>query len=229
MRVTAEELYSKLVDEYQIVGKSGNINFTLNGLSVLIKSKDSVGNLIQEWLKTWMNHESIEFEENDNSQTFPDFHLDLNNKKQGLLEVKTFDLDRGPGFDLANFDSYCTSLLSNAYRLDSDYLVFAYRMVDSEIKIENVWIKKIWQLAGSSGTYPLKVQEKKNVIYNIRPCIWYSDRNKFKPFETKELFLEALNETRYRYPQTRHSNAHWLSNVLTNYQSHTGVRLSVNM
>jgi hypothetical protein len=132
MRVTAEELYSKLVDEYQIIGKRGNINFTLNGLSVLIESKDSVGNLIQEWLKVWMNNNHIDFEENDNTQIFPDFYLNTN-KRIGLLEVKSFDIDRGPGFDLANFESYCSSLLTNAYRLDSDYLIFAYRMDNSEI------------------------------------------------------------------------------------------------
>ena len=102
-------------------------------------------------------------------------------------------------------------------------------MENAEIRIENVWLKKIWQLACPSGTYPLKVQEKKQVIYNIRPSIWYSERSSFRPFDTKELFLEALNETRHRYPQTRHTNAHWLANVLSNYQLHTGVSLSVNL
>jgi hypothetical protein len=41
-----------------------------------------------------------------------------------ILQVKSFDWDRGPGFDLANFDSYCNSLLESSYRIDSDYLIF---------------------------------------------------------------------------------------------------------
>ena len=171
--------------------------------------------------------EEVEFEENANSQVFPDFYLDKHNKKLGLLEVKSFDWDRGPGFDLANFDSYCNSLLSSAYRLNSDYLIFAYQMNGSEITIKNVWLKKIWELACPSGTYPLKVQEKKSVIYNIRPSTWYSERTKIKPFNSLEEFLSALNETRYQYPLTRHTNGHWLQNVLKNYEEHTGVKLQV--
>jgi type II restriction enzyme len=227
MKLTGEKLYSKLVIDYKIIGEKGVINFSLKDLTISIETKDTVGNLLQEWLKAWMMKEKIEFEENTNSQIFPDFYLDTHNQKQGLLEVKSFDWDRGPGFDLANFDSYCNSLLVNAYRLDSDYLIFAYQMERSVITIKDVWLKKIWELACPSGTYPIKVQEKKNVIYNLRPSTWYSERTKFKPFASKEEFLSAINETRYQYPQTRHTNGHWLSNVIKNYQEHTGILLEV--
>lgn len=227
MKLTGQELYSKLVDDYKIIGESGVINFSLKDLTISIETKDTVGNLLQEWLKAWMMKEKVEFEENTNSQIFPDFYLDKHDQKLGLLEVKSFDWDRGPGFDLANFDSYCNSLLVNSYRLDSDYLIFAYQMKGSVITIKNVYLKKIWELACPSGTYPLKVQEKKSIIYNIRPSTWYSERNKFKPFASKEDFLSALNNTRYQYPQTRHTNGHWLQNVLKNYKEHTGISLKV--
>lgn len=228
MKVTGKRLYKKLVVEQKIIGEQGVINFHLQNLTISVETKDTIGNLLQEWLKAWMKKQKVEFEENTNSQTFPDFHLDTADKKKGLLEVKTFDWDRGPGFDLANFDSYCNSLLSDAYRLDSDYLIFAYQMQGSQITIKNVWLKKIWELSCPSGTYPIKVQEKKQVIYNLRPSIWYSQRATFKPFSSKEEFLSALNETRYQYPQTRHGNGHWLKNVLKNYKEHTGVSLEVN-
>ncbi|MAC96040.1 MAG: restriction endonuclease [Flavobacteriales bacterium] len=227
MKVTGEQLYSKLVDDYKVIGETGIINFTLKDLTISIETKDTVGNLLQEWLKAWMKKESVEFEENTNSQTFPDFHLDKENRKKGLLEVKSFDWKRGPGFDLANFDSYCNSLLESAYRIDSDYLILAYQMEGSQITIKDVWLKKIWELSCPSGTYPIKVQEKKQVIYNLRPGVWYSERSRFKPFSSKEEFLSALNETRYQYPQTRHGNGHWLNNVLRNYEAHTGVSLDV--
>lgn len=154
--------------------------------------------------------------------------MDKNDHKKGLLEVKCFDFERGPGFDLANFDSYCNSLLEHAYRIDSDYLILAYQMNDGVINIKNVWLKKIWELACPSSTYPLKVQEKKLIIYNIRPSVWYSERARFKPFNTKEDFLSALNNTRYQYPKTRPQNAHWLRKVIQNYEKHTGVLLSVS-
>jgi NgoBV restriction endonuclease len=227
MKLNGSQLYAKLVNDYKIIGEKGVINFSLKDLTIAVETKDTVGNLLQEWLKAWLRKESVDFDENTNSQTFPDFRLDKDNPKLGLLEVKSFDLKRGPGFDLANFDSYCNSLLTDAYRLDSDYLIFAYQMVGSEITIKDVWIKKIWELSCPSGTYPIKVQEKKSVIYNLRPSIWYSERSTFKPFASKEEFLTALNETRYQYPQTRHSNGHWLKSVIKNYQEHTGVSLSV--
>ncbi len=227
MKLTSAELYSKLVDDYKIIGEIGVINFTLKNFTISIETKDTVGNLLQEWLKSWMKHENIDFVENTNSQTFPDFHLDVDNKKNGLLEVKSFDWDRGPGFDLANFDSYCNSLLENAFRIDSDYLIFSYQMVGSQITIKNVWLKKIWELSCPSSTYPIKVQEKKQIIYNLRPSVWFSERSKFKPFSSKEDFLSALNETRYQYPQTRHANGHWLTKVLKNYETHTGISLIV--
>ena len=152
MKLTAKQLYSKLVDDYQIIGQQGVINFTLKDLTIAVETKDSVGNLLQEWLKAWFQQNNIEFSENTNSQSFPDFHLDMEHTKQGLLEVKSFDWKRGPGFDLANFDSYCNSLLENAYRLDSDYLILAYQMTGSTITIKDVWLKKIWELACPSGT-----------------------------------------------------------------------------
>lgn len=227
MQITANDLYSKLVDDYKLVGKTGTTLFTLNNLEVKVLSKDSVGNLIQEWLVVWMKTQNIKFEINPSSQTFPDIYLDLSDKKKGLLEVKAFDFGRGAGFDLANFESYCNSILENAYRLDSDYLIFGYTVAEHQITIKNIWIKKIWEIAGGSSTYPIKVQEKKGVIYNLRPINWYSSATTFKPFNTKELFLKALNETRYQYSKTHHVNSHWLNKVITNYKLHTGIELTV--
>jgi NgoBV restriction endonuclease len=227
MKISAPQLFKKLVEEYHLIGQTGIIHFTLKDLTIKIETKDTIGNLIQEWLKEWMKKEKIEFEENTNSQTFPDIYLNVKDKTKGLLEIKTFDFDRGPGFDLANFDSYCNSLLENSHRLDSDYLILAYQMNGSEITIKDVWLKKIWELSGASSTYPIKVQEKKKVIYHIRPIIWYSDKSTYKSFGTKEEFLTALNETRYQYPKTHHDNAHWLKKVLKNYKDKTGSVLKV--
>lgn len=227
MKHTSQELYRKLVDDYKIVGETGGIKFTIKDLSIVILAKDTVGNLLQEWLKVWFQKSEIDFEENTNSQTFPDFLLDKDDYKKELLEVKSFDFDNGPGFDLANFDSYCNSLLKHAYRLDSNYLILSYQMVGGLITIKDVWLKKIWEISCSSEKWPLRVQAKKEVIYNIRPAIWYSNKVRFKPFASKEEFLKALNETRYQYPQTRHANAHWLNNVIKNYKYHTGVTLKI--
>ncbi|HFA50502.1 MAG TPA: NgoBV family restriction endonuclease [Bacteroidetes bacterium] len=225
--ITAQQLFEKLTKGYKLVGQTGAITFTLKDLSIDVDTKDSVGNLIQAWLKEWMISENIDCEPNPNSQTFPDFYLNANDKKKGLLEIKTFDRQRGPGFDLANFDSYCNSLLTDAYRIDSDYLIISYKMNKSVITIDNIWLKKIWEISGPSGPYPIKVQAKKDVIYNLRPVTWYSQKSIFKPFNDKIDFLKAIDNTRYQYPQTRFSNAQWLKNVIKNYQHHTGTLLNI--
>jgi hypothetical protein len=225
--ITAQELYTKLVSEYKLIGQKGTILFTLNDLAVKVISKDSVGNMIQEWLRDWMKSQDLVFEVNPSSQKFPDVYLNLTDKKKGLLEIKAFDYKRGAGFDLANFESYSNSLLDHAYRLDSDYLIIGYTMQDHDITIKDIWLKKIWEISGGSSTYEIKVQEKKKVIYNLRPINWYSNKSKFKPFNNKEEFLKALNETRYKYGKTHFDNSHWLSGVLANYKLHTNVTLVV--
>ncbi len=214
VKITAQDLYRRLTFDYDLIGKTGVINFTLKDLTIAIESRDTVGNLIQDWLVQWMKREKILFDVNPSSQTFPDIYLNVDDRKKDLLEIKTFDFNRGAGFDLANFESYCSSLLTNAYRLDSDYLIIGYRMNGSQITIENIWLKKIWQISGGSGAYPIKVQEKKQVIYNLRPINWYSERSTFKAFNNKEEFLKALYETRYQYSKTHHDNSHWLKNIL---------------
>ena len=102
----AENLYEKLVQQECIIGKFGHIRFILNDLDVKINSKDSVGNILQEWLKAWFKRENIIHLENPNRQAFPDFYLNLEDRQQDLLEVKSFDWDKSPNFDLANFESY---------------------------------------------------------------------------------------------------------------------------
>lgn len=81
----------------------------------------------------------------ENTQAFPDFLLHKSRNDIGLLEIKTFDSQKSANFDIANFDSYRRSLLSEAYRLDADYLIFAYEL-DSNgfLTIPKIWLRKIW-------------------------------------------------------------------------------------
>ena len=47
MKLTAVQLFRKLVDDYQLVGQKGKISFTLKDITVEVETKDTVGNLIQ--------------------------------------------------------------------------------------------------------------------------------------------------------------------------------------
>ena len=227
MILDAQQIYNKLTTEYNLVGAVGKIDFTLKDIKVAVESKDTVGNHIQEWFKKWLERYDIYHGEPEHTQSFPDFFLNPNSLVADLLEVKAFNFKKGPGFDIAQFNTYSNSLLTHAYRLDSNYLIIAYSMTGANIKINKVWLKKVWQISGGSGPWPMKVQAKHGTIENIRPVTWYSTHATFKPFETKEQFLKALNETRYQYPATHYENAHWLNNVLANYRQHTGIQLII--
>lgn len=111
MKLTAQELFDKLTKEYGIIGEKGIIKFTLKDLTITVETKDTIGNLIQEWLKAWLVKYNIDFLLKPNTQDFPDFMLDEDNDTKGLLEVKSFDYDKSANFDVANFMAYRRSVV----------------------------------------------------------------------------------------------------------------------
>ena len=186
---------------------TGGITLTLGKLTIDIESKDPAGDLIQEWLFHYLKDKGINIyvPYDKSTQEFPDYYLEKSNKKNNLLEVKTFNYHNGPGFDLANFDAYCESLYIDPQRLYADYIILGYTLVGAKLKIEEIWLKKIWELTGNKQLtskttqekypnlpkeFPINLQIKKSVIVNIRPYKWYSEDIKDKKMENeKELKL----------------------------------------
>jgi type II restriction enzyme len=223
-KVTADTIYDLLLNEFKIKEQIGSIEINLGGISAKYNGKDAIGNLLQEWLGEWLRQKNFYFRQPINTQEFPDFLL-TENSNSGLLELKTFNADAGPAFDIANFDSYCTSLLKIPERIEADYLIFSYKMIDSVLSIDNVWLKKVWEMTSPSGPDPIKLQVKRNQIYNIRPCTWYSSRLQYQPFLTKTEFLEAISRTHNMYPQCNQYKEDWLQIVKSKYFENTGVTL----
>lgn len=211
--ISALELYNRLL-ESNIIDSSGSINFNLNGTSVVIDTTDIVGNCIQSWLKQWMCDNNIFCKEPESTQIFPDFYLS-NSDNENLLEIKAFNFSASPAFDIANFESYCASLESKSYRLDADYLIFGYIMKDGVITIKKIWLKKIWEIAGTSNRYALNTQIKRNVIYNIRPVSNFK-YDKDPVFHNKEEFLTAVYSTLESYRGYDRAIS-WKNNVVNNY------------
>jgi len=220
--LSAQDIYTLLLKQ-NITDFEGRISFELMGISVDINDKSAIGYLFQEWLARWFVENDIYFRIKPNTQEFPDFLLNPKSDSEGLLEVKVFDGDAGPNFDIANFQAYCRSLKSSSYRIDADYLIFSYTLHEATLKITNIWLKKIWEITGPSGAYPIKTQTKQLVIYNIRPVIWFSKKAQYKAFGTKESFLSALQETLNNYPQTSDESKEWLADVNKDYGSITTV------
>lgn len=220
-------LYNLLKSD-NIIGAVGKITFKLSNLSVDISTTDTIGQSLQSWLKQYMLDKNIIFMEMDNTQEFPDFILDPFDRENNLLEVKAFNYNASPGFDIANFESYCDSVRIRPYILDTDYLIFGYSMSGTEIKIENIWLKKIWEISSASSSHPLRLQDKRGIIYNIRPCKWYSENNnKFPAFSSKEQFIKAIYDTLKEYEHSRIDANEWLSDVKTNYKKYYNKSLNI--
>lgn len=223
-KVTAQDIYHELVDKFKIKEKIGSVEIKLGNVSAKYSGRDAIGDLLQEWIKNWMDSKNYYYRTKANTQEFPDFLLDEKDNT-GLLEVKTFNADASPAFDIANFDSYCNSLLILPERIEADYLILSYRMINSELRIQNVWLKKVWEISSPSGPNAVKLQTKRGQIYNLRPCTWYSNRLSYPPFTSRMEFLSALADTHPHYAQCVSYRENWLERVLQQYETNTGIKL----
>lgn len=217
-QITANELHSKLLNAH-LEREVGEIVFRLSTTEVKINSTDTVGNSIQSWLGQYMTDNDIYHREPKSTQVFPDFFLRADSDMEGMLEVKCFNYNNTPAFDIANFESYCDSVKDKPYRLDADYLIFGYTMNDSgDITIQKVWLKKIWQIAGKSSNYPLKTQVKRGMIYNIRPEGNFKNGTQ-STFRNDADFVRAIYGTLRLYKNQQFAD-NWLKTLQQNYQAY---------
>jgi len=221
----SEIIFKKLIDQ-KIIDAEGFITMKFLGVEFNLDEKSALGDIIQEWLKNWLIKEKIFFRSNPNTQEPPDFFLSKDNNKH-LLEVKVFDFEHSPNFDVANFDTYIRSLQTAPYKIDSDYLIFGYELKNSILKIKKVWLKKIWEICRPSDRFPINTQCKQGKIVNIRPAKWYVKSSKFKPFSTRREFMYALNETIQTYDKLSGEidKLNWLKTIEKEYKKQVGKNL----
>ena len=218
--MSAKLLFNKLQDE-GIIGASGETYFELHGLKTKVRDSSIVGNVIQEWLKLFMSNNNIPFRLKQNTQEFPDFLMHATNNNIDLLEVKCFK--KSPNFDVANFAAYCRSLLTNPYRLDSDYLIIEYKENDDgSILIKRAWLKKVWGICSGSERAKVKAQWKQGTPVNIRPATFYSTKVKYQPFQTRKEFVLALKSIIDVNPTMNHIQKDWYKKVSGLYKTQTG-------
>lgn len=230
MRSSAKEIYDRLLNNDHILELEGQIKFYLGNVDIVVKQKDVVGNIMQEWLQGWLDAEDIEYAPSENTQMPPDFFLNPDDRTKGLLEVKAFNRNGSPGFDIADFRMYASEILEKPYMLDVDYLIFGYDMSDDGIvTIKDVWLKKVWQITRRMENYPINLQVKEGVIHKIRPGVWYSERvTDYAIFECLEDFVSAIEETTFKEPKLRSSIAStWLTVFQRNYKAWCGEELSI--
>lgn len=230
MRLSAQEIYDKLLNVDHILELEGQIKFFLGDVNINVRQKDVVGNIMQEWLQGWLDARGIEYAPSENTQMPPDFFLNPDDRTKGLLEVKAFNRNGSPGFDIADFRMYASEIQEKPYMLDVDYLIFGYDMSDDGVvTIKDVWLKKVWQITRRMENYPINLQVKEGVIHKIRPGVWYSERvTDYAIFDCLEDFISAIEETTFKEPKLRSSVAStWLAVFQRNYKAWYGEELNV--
>ena len=68
MQLTVEEIYNRLVNDDKILTKKGRITFSLGDIDIIVRQRDVVGNIMQEWIEGWLRKNGIEYALNDNTQ-----------------------------------------------------------------------------------------------------------------------------------------------------------------
>ena len=229
MRLNALKVVEKLLDEDKLLEIEGQIKFFLGDVDIIVKQKDVVGNIIQEWLQGWMDKRGIEYALNDNTQMPPDFFLNPDDKTTDLLEVKAFNRSASPGFDIADFRMYEEEIIEKPYMLNVDYLIFGYDMSDDGVvTIKDLWLKKVWEITRRMDGWSINLQVKQGVVHKIRPGVWYSDRPGNIPmFKCIEDFIAAIEEAVYQNPKTHESAATWKKNFIDSYRKFYGVKLDI--
>lgn len=221
--VKAEEIFAMIKHPGDgVIDKPGQIILDFGGIRTPITMTDIVGGLLQNWLDLWLSQNRIYHHSPSNSQEFPDFYLE-DGTRENLLELKTFQYFQSPAFDLANFYSYCTSLIESPWKLDAKYLILGYHM-DNEtglLTIKDAWLRHIWEIAGPGENRPLNIQVKQKAVYNIRPRTWFSrsgDGETHKNFTSREDFLTAIRDTLNNFPlKDGMPSSEWLSRVNSSY------------
>lgn len=225
--VTAEEIYAALRDQFQIINAEGHINFTLKDFEIVVKQNSVVGNIIEEWLANWFDEQDF-LTVHNLGQDAPDFWLGEEPKESNTkwLEVKSFT--DAPNFDIANFRSYISEIIEKPYKLHSKYLCIKYSAYeDGRVVIDDLWLNNVWEMSCPSKKWTIKVQDKRGIIYNLRPSTWYSDHAKFPNFKSLEHFLSALEETLYKYKDTHNLAENWKDRLIKSYKNFYGKTLNI--
>jgi hypothetical protein len=149
------------------VGKKIYLNATFNGRSYPIMNPNLVGDLLEDIFYPLYKEVCVDFEEGPKQES-PDF---FGHGKEFQFEQKAFY--NSPGFDISNFTSLVHQmskpggLVKKLFK--TKYLVYEYGMSEGSFVIKNFWMLNIWNIPTYGLTYPISMQAKKKIWYNIRP------------------------------------------------------------
>lgn len=227
-KLTTEQVYSRLIEKDRILSVKGQIRFYLGDVNIIVKQRDVVGNIMQEWVEGWLSKNNIAHCANPNTQMPPDIFLNPENREEQLLEIKAFNHQASPGFDIADFRAYQREIIDKPFMLHVKYLIFGYVMEDDGyVSIKNLWLKNVWEITRPMARWALNLQVKEGVVHKIRPAKFYAPSQKFATFKTLVDYLSAIEECVYQNPETHKSAAHWKGDLIEAYKKYYGITLEI--
>jgi len=119
-KISAEQLFNALQNDFGFVNADGEISFRLKTFQITVEQNNVVGNILEEWLAKWMRAKDFDFIHNP-KQSSPDFWLDPQNLESDWLEVKSFT--GSPNFDIGSFRGYINEIVDKPYKLNAKYLL----------------------------------------------------------------------------------------------------------
>ena len=90
------------------------------------------------------------------------------------------------------------------------------------VLIQDVWLKKIWEITKTMSDWPITVQYKNGLLQKMRPGNWYTTKGKGRVFASKEDYLSAFEQTVFQNPETRAQSAQWKRRFQESYRKHYG-------
>ncbi len=230
IKISTKDFFYKL-SQYGLSQISFHGIINVGGQNIdITKFHDLVGNIIKEWIEGWLGKNNISFANNPNTQMPPDIFLNVEDKTKDLLEVKAFNYEASPGFDIADFKAYQREIIRQPYMLDTKYIIFGYSMSEEGVvTIKKVWLKNVWEICRTSDKWPVNVQFRNGVVHKIRPANWFSNskRINYTPFECLEDFLAAIEDTVYKNPDTRDQAIGWKERMEKSYSDFYGKQITI--
>jgi len=147
---------------------------------------NAVGSILEQMIFLILK-KKLPYIERGSKQKSPDYY----NRKIYEYELKCFE--KNAGFDISAYNSYIEQLvLPNGICrkvFNTNYLVFKYNISDCKIRIQTFWMLNIWNLVGYNGKYPISIQNKRGIWYNIRPS---SENGWIDCKRTAKMFLDSI-------------------------------------
>lgn len=159
------------------------------GKSIQICNCNAVGDILEDIFYEKIKKEIDDFEEGP-KQSSPDY---FGMNKYFEFEQKVFMIN--PGFDISNFTSYVNQLCEpdGVFRklFRTKYLIFEYFINEKNIIIKQFHYLNVYNLVSYNGKYPISMQVKKNIWYNIRPD---NVKNWYMKEKNPMLFIDKIIE-----------------------------------